>query len=82
MVFNKQTQFPLPSQRRKRIYKGLLRLQTKTQVSANEVSLVFSFFTIYDCKSRKNIYIAQYLLLVKLHNPHFLVGETRSPLSS
>ena len=55
MVFNKQTQFPLPSQRRKRIYKGLLRLQTKTQVSANEVSLTLSFFTIYGCKSRKNI---------------------------
>ena len=76
MVFNKQTQFPQPSQRRKRIYKGLLRLQIKSQVSANEVSLVFSFFTIYDCKSRKNIYIAQYLLLVNLNNPHFLVGET------
>ena len=76
MVFNKQTQFPLPSQRRKRIYKGLLRLQTKTQVSANKVSLTLSFLRFTTAKVEKNIYIAQYLLLVNLHNPHFLVGET------
>ena len=50
---------------------SLLRLQTKSQVSANEVSLVSSFFTISVCKGIENIYIVQYLLLMNLRNHHF-----------